>query len=215
MSAALLLLLAYLLGSIPTAYWVGKGIHGLDLRNEGSGNLGATNAFRVLGWKSAVPVFLVDVAKGWVPVRVFPALLAGGEATFDPALWAILFGSMAIAGHVFSVWVRFKGGKGVATSAGVFMALAPLPLLAGFVVWIMALGFSRMVSLASILAAAFLPLAMALLPHDSGRVGLVFTLMLSVFVIWAHRENLRRLRAGTERRIGPRRAKGNPTRTSE
>jgi glycerol-3-phosphate acyltransferase PlsY len=108
---------------------------------------------------------------------------------------------MAITGHVFSIWVKFKGGKGVATSAGVFLALAPLPLMACFFVWVVALGISRTVSLASILAAAALPLAMVLLPHRSGTLGLLFTLALSVFVIWAHRENIRRLRAGTETRF--------------
>jgi acyl phosphate:glycerol-3-phosphate acyltransferase len=201
MSAYLLLPLAYLLGSIPTAYAVGRVFHGLDLRKEGSGNLGATNAFRVLGWKSAVPVFVVDIAKGWIPARVFPGLLAGGDPGLDPTVWAILFGALAIAGHVFSVWVGFRGGKGVATSAGVFLALAPWPLLACFGVWILAMLISRTVSLASILAAAFLPLAMVLLPHASGSYGLGFTVFLSAFVIWAHRDNIRRLRSGTERRM--------------
>jgi len=196
-----LLVLAYLLGSIPTAYWVGKGVHGLDLRKEGSGNLGATNAFRVLGWRSALPVLLVDVAKGWLPAWLFPTLIVAPEGGAGMVPWAIAFGAMAITGHVFSIWVKFKGGKGVATSAGVFLALAPLPLLACFFVWVVALGISRTVSLASILAAAALPLAMVLLPHRSGTLGLLFTLALSVFVIWAHRENIRRLRAGTETRF--------------
>jgi acyl phosphate:glycerol-3-phosphate acyltransferase len=198
----ILFILAYLCGSIPTAYWVGKGLHGKDLRKEGSGNLGATNVFRVLGWRAALPVFLVDVAKGWFPAWFFPSLLPGLEGPADTIPWAIGFGAMAIVGHVFSVWVGFRGGKGVATSAGVFLALAPLPLLACFVVWLAALGVSRTVSLASILAAAALPLAMVLLPHRSGTVGLAFTVVLSAFVIWAHRSNIQRLRAGTETRIG-------------
>jgi glycerol-3-phosphate acyltransferase PlsY len=212
MSGLALLPLAYLLGSIPTAYWVGRVFHGLDLRQEGSGNLGATNAFRVLGWRSALPVFVVDIAKGWLPVRVFPGLLAGAEQGMDPLVWAILFGALAILGHVFSVWVGFRGGKGVATSAGVFLALAPWPLLACFGVWILAMVISRTVSLASILAAASLPLAMVILPHASGSYGLGFTLLLSAFVIWAHRDNIRRLRAGTERRFSVSRAsrRGDP-----
>jgi glycerol-3-phosphate acyltransferase PlsY len=205
---AFLLILAYLCGSIPTAFWVGKGIHGVDLRKEGSGNLGATNVFRVLGWRSALPVFVVDVAKGWFPAWFFPSLLTGLDGPAETVPWAIGFGAMAILGHVFSVWVGFKGGKGVATSAGVFLALAPLPLLACFIVWIVALGVSRTVSLASILAAAALPLAMVLLPHRSGTLGLGFTVALSAFVIWAHRSNIQRLRAGTEVRIGERRPQG-------
>lgn len=211
----LLLLAAYLLGATPTSYWVGKGVHGIDLRTQGSGNLGATNAFRVLGWRSALPVMLVDVAKGWVPVALFPGVLAslltagesgmlsgGGDRFLEPAAWAPAFGAAAILGHVFSFWVGFRGGKGVATSAGVFLALAPLPLLVAFLVWIGAVGLTRFVSLGSILAALALPVAVFALPHRGGSGVLIFTTALAAFVIWAHRANVRRLLRGEESRIG-------------
>ncbi|TVP55300.1 MAG: glycerol-3-phosphate acyltransferase, partial [Gemmatimonadales bacterium] len=142
----LLVLAAYLLGATPTSFWVGRAISGRDLRREGSGNLGATNALRVLGWKAALPVLVVDLAKGWAPVALFP--LIDGSA----APWlALLYGAATIIGHVYSFWVGFRGGKGVATSAGVFLALAPWALLAAFAVWLVAVVVSRMVSLGSIL----------------------------------------------------------------
>ncbi|MGY8777514.1 MAG: glycerol-3-phosphate acyltransferase [Longimicrobiales bacterium] len=122
--------LSYLLGATPTSFWVGRVFHGLDLREHGSGNLGATNAFRVLGLKSALPVVFVDVAKGWIPVWLFADVVGAG---FE---WAFAYGLAAILGHMFSFWVGFKGGKGMATSAGVFLGFAPLAVLAGFVLWL-------------------------------------------------------------------------------
>jgi acyl phosphate:glycerol-3-phosphate acyltransferase len=210
---AALLMASYGLGATPTSYWVGKGLFGVDLRERGSGNLGATNVYRVLGWKAALPVVAVDVFKGWLPVAWFPALLAGAAATgagdapgarllVDPWAWAPAFGAFAIVGHVFSFWVGFRGGKGVATSAGVFLGLAPMAVLVGFVVWLVTVAATRYVSLGSVLAAAVLPVAVFLLPHRGGNVVLAFTVALAAFVIWAHRANLGRLRRGEENRIG-------------
>ena len=115
MNQLILLAASYLLGATPTSYWVGRWFYGRDLRTEGSGNLGATNTYRTLGWKAALPVALADIAKGYVPVAVFPAL--HGDA---PWTWALAYGAAAILGHVFSFWVGFKGGKGVATGSGGF-----------------------------------------------------------------------------------------------
>jgi acyl phosphate:glycerol-3-phosphate acyltransferase len=193
-----LLALAYLIGSIPTSYWLGKGIYGVDLRQKGSGNLGATNAVRVLGWKVGPPVMIVDVAKGWMPTWLFPQI--DGEAAMG---WALAYGAAAVLGHVFSFWVGFRGGKGIATSAGIFIALAPWAILIGFVVWAGTLLLSRMVSLASILAAAALPVAVLLTAPE--RVILFwFTLALAAFVIWAHRANISRILSGSESRVGRR-----------
>ncbi|MDH3224123.1 MAG: glycerol-3-phosphate 1-O-acyltransferase PlsY [Gemmatimonadota bacterium] len=192
------LLAAYLLGSTPTSFWVGKGLYGVDLRDHGSGNLGATNTFRVLGWKAALPVFLVDVLKGWIPAWWFPRL--AGEA--DP-LWAVGFGAAAILGHVFSVWVGFRGGKGVATSAGVLAALAPVSVAAGFAVWILTIGLTRMVSAGSMAAAVAAPVAAAFTPGVPRAVA-AFLGALGLFIIWAHRSNVRRILSGTEPRIGRR-----------
>jgi glycerol-3-phosphate acyltransferase PlsY len=198
----LLLAVSYLLGATPTSYWVGKAFHGLDLREHGSGNLGATNAFRVLGWRSAAPVMAVDILKGFVPVWFFPRL-AG--TSFG---WALAFGAAAILGHVFSLWVGFKGGKGVATSGGVFFALAPWAGLAALGVWIVLTFSTRMVSVGSIGAALALPVLVALLPHRGGRALVVFTAALAAFVIWAHRSNVSRILKGEEHRFGRRRPEG-------
>jgi len=191
-----LLALAYLLGAIPSSYWVGKSLHGVDLREHGSGNLGATNAFRILGWKSALPVVVTDIFKGFLPVWLFPGLVG---ASFG---WSLAFGGAAIVGHIFSIWVGFKGGKGVATSAGVFLAIAPWAVLGGFAVWaVIALG-TRYISLGSIGASAALPLLVWLTPHQGGAGLLAFTTGLSAFVIWAHRSNIGRLLRGEENRFG-------------
>jgi acyl phosphate:glycerol-3-phosphate acyltransferase len=190
--------LSYLLGATPSSYWMGRFVHGVDLREEGSGNLGSTNAFRVLGWKSAVPVVIVDVAKGFIPVWYFPEFAGVGLG------WTLAFGGAAIFGHMFSIWVGFRGGKGIATSAGVFLALAPWAVLGGLVVWAALAVPTGYVSLGSIGAAAALPILVALTPHEGGIGVLAFTSVLALFVIWAHRSNLRRLVAGEENRFGHR-----------
>ena len=200
MTVPLLLLGAsYLLGSIPSSYWIGRLACGVDLRKEGSGNLGATNAYRTLGARVAVPVLVLDIVKGWAPVALFPLLVPAAAAG-----WAVAWGAAAIVGHVFSVWVGFRGGKGVATSAGVFLALAPWAALAALVVWLGAVLLTGYVSLGSILAAIVLPLALVLLPDPAPTFLVGFTVALALFVLWAHRGNAGRLLRGEERRFGRR-----------
>jgi len=189
----LLLLLAYVIGATPTSYWVGRLVHGIDLRDKGSGNLGATNTFRVLGWKAAVPVVAVDIAKGWFPAWYLPQI-SGEEAWW----WAAVYGAAAISGHLFPFWVGFRGGKGVATSGGMFLALAPWAVLVGFLVWCLSAAITRIVSVGSILAAAVLPVAVWLTPHAGGNGLVYFTVFLAAFVIWAHRSNIGRLMRGEE-----------------
>ena len=198
MTAALLLLAAYLIGAFPTSYIVARLTRGIDLREHGSGNLGATNAFRVLGWRAAAPIFIVDVAKGFLPVFFFPRM-NGSESI----LWALAYGAAAIVGHMFSIYVRFKGGKGVATGAGVFLALAPFAALGSLVIWSLFVFGTGYVSLASIISAATLPLLIAL----SGAPGsvLALSIALATFVIYAHRANVRRLLRGEEHRFGRKR----------
>ena len=191
-----LLALSYLLGATPTSYWMGRAFHGLDLREHGSGNLGATNVFRILGPKWALPVVVVDVAKGFVPVWFFASLVDGDLS------WTLAFGAAAIVGHIFSLWVGFKGGKGIATSAGVFLALAPWAVLGAFAVWLVLVLPTGYVSLGSMGAAATLPVFVTLTPHRGDTTLFWFTVTLALFVIWAHRSNIRRLLQGTESRFG-------------
>ena len=194
MTVALLVLAAYLMGSIPTSYLVGR-LHGIDLREHGSGNLGGTNAYRVLGAASALPVVLVDIGKGLVPAYFFPAW--DGTAMGDLAL---LYGLAAIAGHVWSVFMGFRGGKGVATGAGVLLALAPTSALIGLLVWIGVVSLTRYVSVASISAATLVPLTAWLTDETSSTV--LFCAAVAIFVWWTHRENLARLATGRENRFG-------------
>lgn len=194
MRVALLLVAAYLVGSIPSSYLAGR-LAGVDLRERGSGNLGATNVFRVLGWKAAVPVAIVDIGKGFVPTWFFPAW------DHHPAAGlALAYGVCAIAGHVWPVFAGFRGGKGVATSAGVLVALAPLAVLLAGLVWVGIVLTTRIVSLASLSAATILPIIAYLAEAPLSTVA--FTAGLASLVWFTHRENLGRLRRGEELAFG-------------
>jgi len=194
------LALAYLAGSIPAAYIAGRVTRGIDLRQHGSGNLGATNVYRVLGAPVAVAVLLFDAAKGAVPVLWLPRLcgLTGPAATE----WAIAFGIAAIAGHVKPVFLLWKGGgKGVATASGVFGALAPAAIGVTLVVWFLVLVISGYMSLASLAGAAALPLAILVLVGVRSPLFAV-SVVVAAFVFWTHRSNIGRLRRGEEPRFG-------------
>jgi glycerol-3-phosphate acyltransferase PlsY len=197
------LLLAYVVGATPTSHWVGRFFFGVDLRKVGSGNLGATNTFRALGWKAALPVALVDVFKGWLPVWYFSQVDHTGAWA-----WTLAYAAAAIVGHVFSFWVRFRGGKGIATSAGVFLALAPWAVLVALGVWIAVVLPTRIVSLGSLAAALAVPISVYFLPHWGGDALFYFTLGLAAFVFWAHRSNIGRLMRGEENRFGKREQAG-------
>ncbi|MFZ9856275.1 MAG: glycerol-3-phosphate 1-O-acyltransferase PlsY [Limisphaerales bacterium] len=189
---------AYLLGSIPTGYLVAL-LRGVDLRAHGSGNIGATNAFRVLGKGPGAFVLLADALKGSAAVLWMPALavrIAGSTASESLPLIA---GVAAILGHNYTCWLRFKGGKGIATTAGVMATLVPVGLLITFVSWLIVFLTTRYVSVASIVAAIVLPIATMVTSQNRAlwAVALVF----GVLAIWRHRGNLQRLRAGTETRI--------------
>ncbi|MGH7575532.1 MAG: glycerol-3-phosphate 1-O-acyltransferase PlsY [Longimicrobiales bacterium] len=195
-----LLIASYLLGAIPASYIGGRLARGIDLREHGSRNLGATNAFRVLGWKVAAPIFAFDTFKGWFPAFAFPRW--DGVATPD---WALAYGAAALIGHMFSIYVRFRGGKGVATGAGVFLALAPLAVLIDIAVWGGIVYITRYVSVASVLAAALLP--WLVLAFGGSRAVFWLSVAVAVLVILAHRANLRRLVRGDEHRLGRREGK--------
>jgi glycerol-3-phosphate acyltransferase PlsY len=195
-SAALGLLASYLLGAVPTSYLVSRAFAKIDLRQHGSGNLGATNLYRVLGWRYAVPVALFDIAKGAIPVLVFAPRVSDSE------MYALACGVAAIVGHVFSLFVRFKGGKGVATAAGVMLGLTPLALAVVASVWGVVLRLTGYVSLASIAAAAVLPFAVYLFEHPTTPELLWFDALIAAGVIFLHRRNIERLLKGTENRFG-------------
>ena len=190
---------SYLVGAIPTSYLVVRLLKGQDLRTLGSGNLGATNLYRVLGWKYALPVGIFDLLKGAVPVLLFAPQAGGGDRT------AILLGLAAVVGHVFSVFAGFKGGKGVATGAGVVLGLAPWAFVAALITWIILVKASGYVSLGSLGAALMLPPAVYLLHPERRPMIWLFAGLAGAIVIF-HRANIRRLLAGTENRFGRRAA---------
>jgi glycerol-3-phosphate acyltransferase PlsY len=201
MHPALGLLIAYAAGSFPSAYIAGRLIKGIDLRTVGSGNLGATNVYRTLGFGAAMCVLVIDLAKGALPVMYLPRLLNVGPAGSDAALWwALGYGIAAIAGHAKPVFLLWKGGgKGVATATGVFLVLAPEPLLATIVVCIAVVWYTGFMSAGSITAAALFPLLVWL---DTRVTPVLWgALVVSAFICWTHRANMQRLRAGTEPRL--------------
>jgi glycerol-3-phosphate acyltransferase PlsY len=192
----MLILTAYLLGSVPFGLLISS-FKGVDLRKEGSGNIGATNVFRVVGKSWGLLCFALDFAKGLLAAAVLPALLAA-EPTANAGLIA---GAAAIAGHNWPVWLKFKGGKGIATSAGVLTAVAPWALLCGLTVWILTMLLSRMVSLSSILAAAAVAAGgWFFYPGEPWTLGILTALAL--IAVWRHRSNIRRILKGEEHRFG-------------
>jgi glycerol-3-phosphate acyltransferase PlsY len=197
MSPIVGVVLSYLAGSIPSAYLAGK-FRGVDLRKHGSGNLGATNVVRVLGAKIGGVVFLADLLKGFLPVFFLPRY----TETLRPEVWALIFGVAAIAGHVKPIFLLGKGGgKGVATATGVFLALAPVPVLVTNAVWITVFYFTRYVSLASLLAAAVLPIAILGWTRNPQSLVFIASVIIASFVFWTHRANIGRLRRGEEHRF--------------
>jgi len=198
--AAPWLVASYLLGAIPTSYLAARLVGGIDLREHGSRNLGATNLYRVLGWRYAIPVGLLDAAKGLIPVLVFAPRVSSS------ALLALVCGLTAVVGHVFSVFVRFKGGKGVATAAGVMLGLAPVALGVAVAVWAALVYLTGYVSVGSIAAAAVFPVAVYLLEPPAEPAMLWLDIAVAAAIIWLHRGNIQRLLNGTENRFGRRAA---------
>jgi glycerol-3-phosphate acyltransferase PlsY len=204
-------LCAYLLGSIPTGFLVAKA-KGIDIRSVGSGNIGATNAMRVLGKPAGIFVLLADAAKGYVACCLgifiyanFPFKLIALE---DPEVQRamLIAGIFAVLGHTYTCWLKFKGGKGIATTAGVFLALAPWALLAALVVFILAILLTKYVSAGSIAAAIALPVTVWIMsPHNLFLC--IVTTALGVLAIYKHKSNIQRLMAGTENRLGKKSAR--------
>ena len=198
---------AYLIGSFPSAYLAGK-VNGIDLRTVGSGNLGATNVLRTLGWKWAVPVYLADMLKGVIPAGLLPWLVDTSYALGPSVLgahhsdtWAVVYGAAAIAGHAKPVFLLFRGGgKGVATGGGVFLALAPIPAIASTTLFALVTWATGYVSLGSLVAAATIPLFVGLV-YGVTHINFAAACVIAAFVFWTHRANIGRLRRGEEHSI--------------
>ena len=195
---------SYLLGSIPFGYLAGR-IAGIDIRNCGSGNVGATNVIRTLGKGYGYPVFALDFLKGFGAVRMSILIATRVQSEWNsPEMFGIVAAISSVLGHSFPVWLRFKGGKGVATSAGALLALAPVAALIGVAIWILTFWLTRYVSVASIAAAAALPLIILIttwLSRTTGKLLFYSSVCLAAVVIWRHRSNLSRLMRGTEPRF--------------
>ncbi len=200
MSLWLLPLAGYLLGSIPFGYLIVRAAKGTDVRDAGSGNIGATNVNRVAGAGAGLATLLLDVAKGYFAVWLADRMTSGDIG------WMAVMGLAAVVGHLFPVWLRFHGGKGVATALGVFVPLCWMAVAAAAVVWLVVVSIWRYVSLASVVAAGLLPVCTYLLyapgTHHAPPLSLSYcTAIVSILIIVKHRENIRRLLAGTENRL--------------
>jgi len=198
----LILLSAYLIGSLPFGYLAGKLIKGIDLRQEGSNNVGATNVFRVVGILPGIAVLLLDISKGFLSVHLANLFNLAGSMQVSPQtfnLVRILAGLAAIAGHNWTIFLKFRGGKGVATGCGVSLGLVPLPTLVSLTIFSVAVALTRYVSLGSILAVLVFPLNCLLFQEP--LILVFFASIASLVVLARHQANIKRLIAGTENRI--------------
>jgi glycerol-3-phosphate acyltransferase PlsY len=192
---------AYLIGSIPTSVWIGRLFYGVDVREKGSGNAGATNTMRVLGLRAGLPVLIADIAKGFFAVQMAGLFAAGGLSPEDLTRLKILLAIITTLGHIFPIYVGFRGGKGVATLVGVILALLPASLLISMGVFIVVLLLSQYVSLASITAAIAFPFIVIFVFQVREPSLIFFALLVALFVPLTHRQNIRRLRYGTENKF--------------
>ena len=191
--------IAYLLGSIPSGYLAGRWLAGIDIREHGSGSTGATNVLRHVGKTPALIVFLVDVFKGSAAVLVAKQLLGG-----DAHGWLVAAGLLALAGHIWPIWLKGKGGKAVATGLGMLLGLLPAVGLASLGIFLLVLSFSRIVSLSSVVAALALPVLIWIAGYSQTTAYMGLGVLAALLVVWRHRGNIKRLLAGTEPKIGKR-----------
>jgi len=197
--------LSYLVGSFPTSILVGKYLKGIDIRDYGSGNAGGTNVLRTLGWTAGISVMLFDVAKGWA-AAYYIAEFGYENGMISPLLVQILAGISAILGHVYTIFAKFKGGKGVGTAAGMLIAIYPLALLFCFSVFLLVALSTKYVSLASILAAITLPVSLYLIEiyteQPTPPIQSYFAVLVAFFIVFTHRSNIGRLLRGEENKFG-------------
>jgi glycerol-3-phosphate acyltransferase PlsY len=207
-----LVVVSYLIGSIPFSYLVARILAGKDVRNEGSRNVGATNVARTAGRLAGVLALFLDLAKGWAVIVFARWIVARPEWPFPPGtmpwesreMWIALAGLIAVLGHMFPLWLRFHGGKGVATAAGVVLSLDPRVFLASLIVFAIVVLVSRMVSLGSILTAASIPVLFRFIAHEAPFWRTILSIGIALAVILKHHSNIARLVGGTERKLGRR-----------
>lgn len=193
--------ISYFIGSIPFGFIIARVAKGIDIRQAGSGNPGATNVWRVMGKKYGILVFILDMMKGFLPVLIFDYVTSGQSRS----LYTILCGAGVILGHTFPVFLGFKGGKAAATGCGVFLWLAPLPLFISVAAWLLTTFISRYVSLGSMVSTVVLVISIILLnnePFGSGLSLTLFSIFISLFLIFRHKSNIKRIINGTENKIG-------------
>ena len=213
MSILLLIILSYLIGSFPTAILAGKLLKKIDIRQHGSGNAGATNVFRVLGWRAGVGVLLIDMLKGFFPVFWLTPLLLSASIAMDSLFYyQILAGIAAICGHIWTIFAGFRGGKGVGTATGVFLGLQPLPVLISLLLFLIIVVTTRYVSLGSMSGAVLLPITLVIknvFTTDTVPFPiLILAILLALLIIMTHKENIKRLINGTENKLSFSSAKG-------
>lgn len=209
----LIIILSYIIGSFPTAYIISKRFFGFDIRDKGSGNMGSTNAFRLLGWKWGLAVQILDIVKGVVAVMLLPYLFGSG-IVFPGNTWfeditivKVIAGLFAVVGHIWSVFVNFRGGKGINTAAGMLLGIAPLDFGIALLIFIIAVIFSGYISLGSITAALALPSSMFIRYNVFGdnipgyQTIIYFVLGLAAILIFQHRKNIKRLIQGNENKF--------------
>ena len=210
-NAVAIIALSYLVGSIPGSLWVGRALNGVDVRQHGSGNMGATNTFRVLGWKAGVLATMIDMGKGLLAAGVIATIRITPELIEFPfwnpnVFYQMIAGIAAVVGHMFPIWAGFRGGKGMNTSAGVLFAITPYSMWITVTVFVIVVLVSRYVSLGSLAGAITFPTTVAIRKYVFGIERLdasifVMSLLIAAGLIYAHRSNIARLLSGTENRI--------------
>lgn len=192
-SQYLFILFAYLIGSIPSSYWVGKFFYKIDIREHGSGNAGATNTFRVLGKKAGIPVLIFDVFKGWFAVFIFSNQVSAETLFTSIENYKLLLAITAVLGHIYPVFAGFRGGKGVAVMLGVVVALLPYAACCAALVFLLTLIISNYVSLSSMLAGILFPVFTVFIFHVKSESMIIFSMIVPILLIYTHRKNISRL----------------------
>jgi glycerol-3-phosphate acyltransferase PlsY len=200
-SASVSLVLAYLIGSIPTAIWIGKAFHGIDIREHGSGNAGATNTVRVLGWKTGIPVLIFDLGKGYLATMLPVLLNAAEHGSVMETNLKIIAGLIAITGHILPLFAGFRGGKGVASAFGSLLALHPMLTVTVIGIFLIVFLAGGIVSIASMTAGIAFPILLFTVFDSPSMIFKIFSVFVSLALIFTHRKNIRRLLKGEEPRL--------------